>query len=103
MSDVVNTEQDCFNDTLPLTCERGPTGKDVLLRVVNVGGVVSVAVFYALILGIGIFFGFKQKRQQRRNGSVSSAGGKYQQQTETIILAGRNIGLFVGILTMTGN
>ena len=64
---------------------------------VNVGGVVSVAVFYALILGIGIWFGFKQKRQQK-NGSV----GKYQQQTETIILAGRNIGLFVGILTMTG-
>ena len=70
---------------------------------VNVGGVISVAVFYALILAIGIWFGFKQKRQQRRIGVASSSGGgKYQQQTETIILAGRNIGLFVGILTMTG-
>ena len=69
---------------------------------VNVGGVISVAVFYALILAIGLWFGYKQKRQQRRIGVASSVGGKYQQQTETIILAGRNIGLFVGILTMTG-
>lgn len=64
---------------------------------VNVGGVVSVAVFYALILAVGIWVGWKQKRKlkQLRESSVN--------RSENIMLAGRDMGLFVGVLTMTGN
>jgi predicted hotdog family 3-hydroxylacyl-ACP dehydratase len=56
---------------------------------VNIGGLVSVAIFYALILIVGIWAGWKQKQ-------------KLKTATEGIMLAGRDIGLFVGVLTMTG-
>jgi len=55
----------------------------------NVGGLVSVGLFYLLILGVGIWSGWKQKK-------------KAVNDTENIILAGRDIGLFIGVLTMTG-
>jgi len=55
----------------------------------NIGGLVSVGFFYLLILGVGIWSGWKQKK-------------KTVNDSENIILAGRNIGLFVGVLTMTG-
>lgn len=56
---------------------------------VNIEGVVSVAIFYVLILIVGIWAGWKQKHR------LKSA-------TDGIMLAGRDIGLFVGVLTMTG-
>lgn len=64
---------------------------------VNIGGVISVALFYCLILAVGIWVGWKQKRKFERMRVVSGAN-----RSENIMLAGRDMGLFVGVLTMTG-
>lgn len=61
---------------------------------INVGGMISVAVFYAVILAVGMYFGWKQKKLYEMR--------PQRQHSETIILAGRDLGLFVGVLTMTG-
>jgi hypothetical protein len=55
---------------------------------INVAGVISIIIFYVLILGVGIWAGRKKE-----------AGNDSE---EEVMLAGRNIGLFVGIFTMTG-
>ncbi|CAF1630300.1 unnamed protein product [Rotaria magnacalcarata] len=57
--------------------------------VVHLGGLASVVVFYVLILLVGIWAGRKQKSSEK------------SPDTEEIMLAGRNIGLLVGIFTMT--
>ncbi|XP_053209705.1 high-affinity choline transporter 1-like [Panonychus citri] len=56
---------------------------------VNLAGVFSVVIFYILILAVGIWAGRKK-----------SPDG-VETETEEVMLAGRNIGLFVGIFTMT--
>lgn len=55
---------------------------------INIAGVVSITLFYLLILGVGIWAGRKKE-----------AGNDSE---EEVMLAGRSIGLFVGIFTMTG-
>lgn len=55
---------------------------------INVAGVISIALFYVLILIVGIWAGRKKEQ-----GNDSE---------EEVMLAGRSIGLFVGIFTMTG-
>lgn len=55
---------------------------------INIAGVVSIVLFYLLILGVGIWAGRKKEE-----GNDSE---------EEVMLAGRSIGLFVGIFTMTG-
>jgi len=55
-------------------------------------GVMSIIIFYILILVVGIWAG----RKKKSNGE----GDEFEQ--EEVMLAGRNIGLFVGIFTMTG-
>lgn len=55
---------------------------------INIAGVVSITLFYLLILGVGIWAGRKKEE-----GNDSE---------EEVMLAGRSIGLFVGIFTMTG-
>ncbi|KAG1651842.1 High-affinity choline transporter 1 [Nymphon striatum] len=57
---------------------------------VNIPGVISIVVFYALILAVGIW-------ASRKKGKSKNVDGK----TEDAILAGRDIGMFVGIFTMT--
>jgi high affinity choline transporter 7 len=57
--------------------------------VVHLGGLAAVVVFYVLILMVGIWAGRKQKSSEKAP------------DTEEIMLAGRNIGLLVGIFTMT--
>ncbi|CAF0892210.1 unnamed protein product [Adineta steineri] len=57
--------------------------------VVHLGGLAAVVVFYVLILLVGIWAGRKQKSSEK------------SPDTEEIMLAGRNIGLLVGIFTMT--
>ena len=57
---------------------------------INVPGLVSIVTFYLLILVVGIWAGWK-------NRGKGSQGG-----TEQVMLAGRDMGTFVGILTMTG-
>ncbi|NP_001301094.1 high-affinity choline transporter 1-like [Limulus polyphemus] len=56
---------------------------------VNILGVVSIGIFYVIILIVGIWASRKKK---------TSSG---QSETEEIMLAGRNIGFLVGVLTMT--
>lgn len=58
--------------------------------VVNVIGLVAVIVFYILILAVGIIAGRKSKSTEANADS------------EEVMVAGRNIGLAVGIFTMTG-
>lgn len=55
---------------------------------INVAGIISIVLFYLLILGVGIWAGLKK--------------GAGNDSEEEVMLAGRSIGLFVGIFTMTG-
>ena len=57
---------------------------------VFIGGLISIALFYILILFVGIWAGKKQKSTESNP------------DTEELMLAGRNIGLLVGVFTMTG-
>ena len=66
----------------------------------NVAGLVGIIVFYLLILGIGIWAAWKKKKT--RSESSSEEGMPMNDETEDVILAGRNLGLFVGAMTMTG-
>jgi len=58
----------------------------------NIAGVFSIVIFYIIILIVGIWAGRKKK--------TDGEGDEFE--TEEVMLAGRNIGLFVGIFTMTG-
>ena len=55
-----------------------------------IGGIISIIIFYILILAVGIWAGKKQKSTEKNP------------DTEEIMLAGRNIGIIVGVFTMTG-
>lgn len=55
---------------------------------INIEGVISITLFYILILLVGIWAG--RKKEQGND------------TEEEVMLAGRSIGLFVGIFTMTG-
>ncbi|GLV45387.1 Choline transporter [Carabus blaptoides fortunei] len=57
------------------------------VKMINVAGIISIILFYILILGVGIWAGRKKE-----------AGNDSE---EEVMLAGRSIGLFVGIFTMT--
>ena len=61
---------------------------------VNLLGVSAVCVFYLIVLAVGVFAAWKQKK--------SLAGQPSGKPEETIMLAKRNLGIFVGVLTMTG-
>ena len=62
----------------------------------NVAGLVSIIVFYLLILAIGIFAGWRKNRHSKANAKTT------QEETNEVILAGRTIGYFIGCFTMTG-
>lgn len=53
----------------------------------NVVGLIAIIIFYVLILVVGIWAGRKAKKED---------------DSEDVMLAGRNIGVWVGIFTMTG-
>ena len=53
---------------------------------VNISGLIAVIVFYILILAVGIWAARKTKKANN----------------EDLMLAGRDIGMFVGVFTMTG-
>lgn len=63
---------------------------------VNVLGLISVIVFYLAVLAVGLWAGWKQRRERRE----MEARGEGDQSVT--ILAGRNIGPLVGVLTMGG-
>lgn len=58
---------------------------------INVGGLVSIIVFYLVILAVGLWAGWKHSRKSKKG-----------EGTESVMLAGRSMGVFVGIMTMTG-
>ncbi len=62
---------------------------------INVTGLISLAVFYLIILAIGVWAGWRQKRKANREGRDLS-------EQEDILLAGRDIGLLLGIVTLGG-
>ena len=74
----------------------------------NVVGLVGIIVFYLAILGVGLWAAFKRKKQttaelcerQEVNGDKETDTGNTK--SEDVMLAGRDIGLAVGVMTMTG-
>ncbi len=60
---------------------------------IHVEGLVAIIIFYLLILGVGIWAAWKNKNAGVMEGTDRS---------ETIMVGGRDIGLFVGAFTMTG-
>lgn len=56
---------------------------------IDYGGVIAIIFFYLLILAVGVWAGRK-------------TGDTVGEQTQEVMLAGRNIGTMVGIFTMTG-
>lgn len=61
---------------------------------VNIVGISAVCVFYLIVLAVGVYAAWRQKKSL-----VGQTGGRPE---ETIMLAKRNLGMFVGVLTMTG-
>lgn len=72
---------------LPFLAKTGAT------MTIHVEGLVAIAVFYLLILCVGIWAALKNKHSGEAEGTDRS---------ETIMVGGRDIGLFVGGFTMTG-
>ena len=62
---------------------------------INVVGLVSIIVFYLIVLLIGLWAGWRQRK-------IAKQQGRSSVDQEEVMLAGRDIGLFVGILTMGG-
>ena len=62
----------------------------------NIPGLISIIVFYLLILAVGIWAARKKKNIDD-NGNLSDS-----ELQDEVILAGRSIGCFVGTFTMTG-
>lgn len=61
--------------------------------IVNTAGIAAIAAFYLVILLVGMLAAWKQRK----------AGRGLANPEENIMLAKRDLGLFVGVLTMTGN
>ncbi|XP_037568011.1 high-affinity choline transporter 1 [Dermacentor silvarum] len=62
---------------------------------INVAGLLAIIFFYVIILVVGIWAGRKTNAPRRSTLSMSIG------EQSNIMLAGRNIGLFVGVFTMT--
>ena len=62
---------------------------------INVAGLISIIVFYLVVLLIGLWAGWRQRKVAKQQGRSSNS-------EEEVMLAGRDIGLLVGIMTMGG-
>ena len=60
---------------------------------VNIPGIISLAVFYLVILGIGLWAAWRKKQK---------GTAEHQDESERAMVGGRDIGLLVGSFTMTG-
>ena len=94
LAQIEGRMHDFFSDskcqqTTPQSPPLDSSGDDSL----NVPGLISIVVFYMVVLVIGIWAGWRQRK-------ISRASGHEHTDQEEVMLAGRNIGLFVGILTM---
>lgn len=54
---------------------------------VNIGGIIAVSVFYLIVLAMGIWASWKEKKRGKNT-------------TDSVVLAGRNIGVTLGTLTL---
>ena len=61
---------------------------------INYVGIAGIIVFYLVILVLGIWAGCKKPQ--------TAHDGEELDKSQEVMLAGRNIGLFVGCFTMTG-
>ena len=61
----------------------------------NTSGLISLCIFYLIVLGIGVWAGWKQRREIKSQ-------GRTEVRQEDVMVAGRNMGYIVGILTMAG-
>ncbi|EUB56419.1 High-affinity choline transporter [Echinococcus granulosus] len=71
---------------------------------VNIPGIVGIICFYLFILGVGLWAARKSKKpssatRNPQNTDTPEGGG--MTDSEDVMLAGRDIGLFVGVFTMT--
>ncbi len=64
-------------------------------RDINVGGLISLIFFYLAVLAVGVWAGWKRKQ-------MAKAAGVEVMDQEEMMLAGRDLGLVVGILTTGG-
>jgi len=78
-----------LGDALDVDVTTTPPGEATEDDSINVLGLVSIIVFYLIVLAIGVWAGWNQKRKQTQ-----------ADDQETVMLAGRNIGLLVGVMTM---
>ena len=62
---------------------------------INVAGLISIIVFYLIVLLIGLWAGWRQRK-------IAKSQGRSATDQEEVMLAGRDIGLLVGIMTMGG-
>lgn len=60
---------------------------------IHLEGLLAIVIFYILILVVGIWAAWKNK---------VSGDEESLDQSENIMVGGRDIGLFVGVFTMTG-
>jgi len=65
--------------------------EETVTMAIHIPGLIAIIVFYLLILIVGIWAG----RKAKQTGSEANS--------ENVMLAGRNIGILVGVFTMTGN
>ncbi|KAK7904596.1 hypothetical protein WMY93_017203 [Mugilogobius chulae] len=61
---------------------------------VNIPGLISILIFYLLVLGTGIWASFKSKREQKKSGA---------KEMEMAVLGNRSINLVLGVFTMTAS
>ena len=66
---------------------------------VNIPGVVGIVCFYIFILGVGIWAARKSKKP---SSAARNPQNTEMTDSEDVMLAGRDIGIFVGVFTMTG-
>ncbi|KAH9378040.1 hypothetical protein HPB48_009844 [Haemaphysalis longicornis] len=62
---------------------------------INIPGLIAIVFFYVVILVVGIWAGRKSNQVRRGTGEITIG------EESNVMLAGRNIGLFVGVFTMT--
>ena len=72
---------------------------------VDVTGLVAIIIFYAAVLAVGIWASWRTRKSEQNQEQVGVTGWHQSRSceyflTRQVMLAGREIGMFVGMLTM---